>query len=265
LSVGWLLVIVGLTPILRVLLVVTNVDLPELSPVIGRNWHGPLIAPGLACMLLAVFPTDAFAIRVVSAIFFAYFTIFCLLMLFGFSLATVDGQPLATLLLLASLALGCAICASALVSTLCCDCCRTGYSMAPRAALRRVWLFFRISCAMFAFMLIIFAWNGNERLVAYQIPDYTAGQLSMGFSFLLTLILTDPRLRGRTHRLLGNLGQRAESKEAEAATIAALIGGGDTDSALAQGARRFRALPLSALAESHMCGQAGRVRRVRVP
>ena len=60
-----------------------------------------------------------------------------------------------------------------------------------------------------------------------------------------------PRVRGFAHRRLGGLGKTG-TKEAEAASIAALIGGVDAGKALAEGAKRFRALPLSSLAESDL-------------
>ena len=73
-------------------------------------------------------------------------------------------------------------------------------------------------------------------------------------SYFVAAILT-PANRGRAHRILGGLGTQG-TKEAEAATISALIGGGDASFALAQAAKRFRALPLSALKEEDLASSS---------
>ena len=63
----------------------------------------------------------------------------------------------------------------------------------------------------------------------------------MSIAFLAT-----PRNRGRVHAFFGSIGTKS-TKEAEAATISALVGGGSASNALSDAKARFRALPLAEL------------------
>ena len=76
-------------------------------------------------------------------------------------------------------------------------------------------------------------------------PD-TVWSLIWGLSCLAVGIFATPRNRGRLIQFLSSRGA-AGSKEGEAAAVSALVGGGSAADALAKGASRFRALPLSRL------------------
>ena len=76
-------------------------------------------------------------------------------------------------------------------------------------------------------------------------PD-TVWSLIWGLSCLAVGIFATPRSRGRLIQFLSSRGA-AGSKEGEAAAVSALVGGGSAADALAKGASRFRALPLSRL------------------
>ena len=79
----------------------------------------------------------------------------------------------------------------------------------------------------------------------------------MSLEFWTPLLFMTRRNRGRIHRWLMGLWTSSKgTAEQEAATIAALLGGGSADAALADGAARFRALPLSELTEEDLSGSA---------
>ena len=83
------------------------------------------------------------------------------------------------------------------------------------------------------------------------------GTMVMSLFFWTPLLVMTRRNRGRIHRwLMGLWTSNKGTGEQEAATIAALLGGGSADAALAGGAARFRALPLSELTEDDLSGSA---------
>ena len=132
---------------------------------------------------------------------------------------------------------------------LCMCCCQNGgIAQPPRAALRQLWLE----------TMRWFIGLPRRRLnrLAHPLrrsvdePNMLCALIYCINSFVVAGVLT-PAVRGRAHRYLGNIGAK-NTKEQEAACIAALIGGGAAAKALDEGGKRFRALPLSVLTEADL-------------
>ena len=210
---------------------------------------------GVLLSLMAIRPTDAISIRLVSGVTFGFTTFFCLGFLWGLSIfiASPDDQSGSAFLyqtigFLVTFITSGGFCARAMI----CSCCCGGKAaQPPRVALRTLWIGMRILLAglglcSLSFPLLTIGPDGLFREDLLNEAPEMVGALAfpiVGFS--VTAILT-PRVRGMIHRWLGSLGKTG-TKEAEAASIAALIGGGAASRALDEGARHFRALPLSAL------------------
>ena len=127
------------------------------------------------------------------------------------------------------------------------------YGLAPRAALRRVWFAVRVILLTFAMSNVPEPINGLVHNPRYLIDDPTSGLanvIMIPVTFFILAISTS-RNRGRIHRFLGQLGSNG-SAEQEAAAVAALLGGGGAAEALAEGVRRFHALPLAELTEEDL-------------
>ena len=119
----------------------------------------------------------------------------------------------------------------------------------PRATLRLLWVAARLFIVGFPCASLTHRINPARAGFGDE-PTMLAAIVYAAVSFTIAALLT-PANRGRAHRWLGSLG-KTDTMEAEAACIAALIGGGDAAKALDDGARRFRALPLSALTASDL-------------
>ena len=189
-------------------------------------WLVPL-PPGLCLLLLALFPTDARAIRIVCAAVVAAWTGFgaMFISLAGSYPATTGGLEAAL----------CFAAAAALAPTLRC---RGDRAMQPRPALRRLWIVVRL------FLLVIGVRIAGSNIAGFYFLGWAAAAL--GAASLLCAALATPRNRGRIHLRLGRLGGRGTEAQ-EAAAIAALVGGSAPDAALERAARLLRCLPASRL------------------
>ena len=203
---------------------------------------------GLTFLGLALMPTDDAAIRVTCS------SIFSLLLFAGLVLISPgagiwflmegDYQTGVVLVMWGIIFLTCAI---GLAPTIVCDCCTgcNSKAMPPRMALLRLWWAIRLmlfgtgltwgTSAIWSFATI--RWNPEPNVI-----------LVFVLSCWATAALATPRNRGRALRFIGSIGKGESSKEQSAATIAALVGGGDAAGALDEGARRFRAIPISKIA-----------------
>ena len=130
--------------------------------------------------------------------------------------------------------------------------------MPPRAALQRLWLGFRFFLAMSGPMpLVLGIRKALEHDTAHMfslqalLTDNNSSIVLFieSASFSIMAAVTTPTNRGRLHRYLGSLGKAGTTKEAEAAAIAALVGGLPPERALDLATERFRALPLGKLTE----------------
>ena len=131
--------------------------------------------------------------------------------------------------------------------------------MPPRAALLRLWFTFRFFFLAFGTSFLFQPIGGLMTNPTYLYDDLVggAGNLLFSIGFIASAALTTPLRRGKLHRWLGKLvNATGETKEAEAATIAALVGGGDAATALEQGAKRFRALPFASLRAEDLMSNA---------
>ena len=195
----------------------------------GSDYWGPVLARLGGCLLLlALFPIDARAIRVVCATLLVVCTGFGALSIAGPATRDLPDEyviPLAALDFAT---------AAALAPTLRC---RGDRAMQPRPALRRLWIEIRLFFLVFGVLFAL--WS--------IVVDGNAAPVSAA-SLLCTALLTS-RNRGRLHRRLGRLGGRGtEAEEAEeAAAIAALVGGSAPDAAFERAAKLLRCLPASRL------------------
>ena len=243
LQLGWAVCVFGATPNFTILTVGIQLDW-----VIGpfALWNAVAAAPGLVILALAILPVDTRAVRSTCWMTFTICTLFGFLFV---NLSLLEPRPMFVLLAVAFLGT-----ALLLSPTLCCSFCCPKRAMHPRAALRRLWRVFRlglvaigaISLVELPFGLEIYPWT-------WWAHPYWA--MSITASWWLLVAATTPRNRGRFHRFINSLGSK-NTKEAEAATIAALVGGGSASDALAEGAARFRALRLTELQESDLINSA---------
>ena len=223
---GWALLTIALTPTFMTLPAQTM----RYSYDVG-NATGWLIPLGSCLLVLALFPTDARAIRMVCALILVLGTGLGALIIEAI-LAAAERHPATDAYSLSDAALRFAG-AAALAPTLRC---RGDRAMQPRPALRRLWIEIRLFFLVFG---VLFA--------LWSIRDGNAAPVS-ATSLLCTALLTS-RNRGRLHRRLGRLGGRGtEAEEAEeAAAIAALVGGSAPDAAFERAAKLLRCLPASRL------------------
>ena len=189
---------------------------------------------GYCLLALALFPTDARAIRVACA------TSIVLLIGLGAlhiaatlagDLPDAIGFPVAAFLFAA---------AAAFAPTLRC---RGDRAMQPRPALRRLWIVGRLYSlgrgVLNAGFSIIDYVQGHDRVNHWALAAWSIANL-------MVAALATPRNRGRIHRRLGRLGGRGTEAE-EAAAVAALVGGSAPDAALERASKLLRCLPASRL------------------
>eukprot|EP00964_Phaeocystis_antarctica_P076999 scaffold47696_cov72-Phaeocystis_antarctica.AAC.4 len=226
---GWALLVISMTPA-----VMTYAGQSIKAAVGSRLWWQVPFPPGGFLLLLALFPTDARAIRVMCATGVVVSTGLGALIIVATLakvLPEVYGFPAAALFFFA---------ACALAPTLPC---RGDRVMQPRPALRRMWAVIRL----------LFL-GGGVLYAGFNIADYAQGGSSFdhralaasGVTCLLCAALATPRNRGRIHRRLGRLGGRGTEAE-EAAAVAALVGGSDPDAALKRATKLLQCLPAGRL------------------
>ena len=199
------------------------------------TWWQVMAAPGCNLLLLALFPTDARAIRTVCSAFFAG----CC----GVAIAVMAWQLTAAPVAISATAALCFALAAILFPTMPC---RGRRAMPPRRALQRLWLFARI----LSFVLGVC----NVGIVAARLATatsfvhfaYVQAALASSAVWLLCAAVATRRNRGRLHRRLGRLGRRGTEEE-EAAAIAALVGSADPEATLKRAVSNFRCLPASQL------------------
>ena len=208
---------------------------------------------GLFCLLLALFPIDAMAVRA------ACYLVFGIILTVGTNLglmllASEDGSitksecegpdgsasgcMIAWIIILFILSMfgGLLI---ALVPTLLLPSCSPKYAKPPRAALRRVWqvvrvflLIFGVPCTFIGTLNTLTA-EEDSHMSDSLFPKW---MMMFGLTCLLTSALSTRANRGRAHRRLIGLAKRGDHQQ-EAATIAALVSGSRASDVLAEGAR----------------------------
>ena len=226
---GWALGVISLTP--AVMLGTGQ----SIEAAVGNAFWWIVPLPPANCLLvLALFPIDARAIRIVCATILVVSTVMGTLNI----LATLSGHRPAALGFPAAALLFTS--AAALASTLRC---RGDRALQPRPALRRLWAVCRL---YFLGLGAIYA--------GCSIADYVQGgsnydhsaYATVSVAFLLCAALPTARNRSRLHRHLGRLGARGTVAE-EAAAVAALVGGSAPDATLERAAKLLRCLPASRL------------------
>ena len=196
---------------------------------------------GASLLLLALFPTDATAIRIVCATTVVLCTVFALLITVR-AIRTHNLVPtLTTVRRLLNAGLLFAL-AGALFPTLWP---RGSRAMQPRPALRRLWTAIR----MFLFVGSGLLWAGHAiAMYGFKADVQVRGSYPVRMSAMLLMCaaLATPRNRGRLHRRLGRLGGRGTEAE-EAAAVAALVGGSNPNAALERASKLLRCLPADRL------------------
>ena len=244
LNVGWSFLVISWVPML--VWVVFGIPLYRIA---GQwsAWLG-LFPSGIALMLLALFPTDERAIRVCAVFLFTFLS-----MASGLIFFVIRSLTLTFAIGMTFTACGLLGAAFILAPTLPCACQCPQRAMSPRATLRRLWMATRLAFSGCAIVNLNWAVQGIARYgsiawLGTAAADEAKGALACSGCILVVVILTTPRNRAWAHQVLGSLGRSGVTKEAEAATIAALVqGSGSAEHALAEGCRRFRALPLASL------------------
>ena len=186
---GWALFVMSMTTTVMYLAGLS------IGAAVGTSlWWNVPFPLGFCLLLLALFPTDARAIRVVCAISLVVLALVGALNIVGtlaVSLTDAHGFPLAAL---------CFAAAGALAPTLCC---RGDRAMQPRPALRWLWTVVRLFNLGFG---VLYA----GRFIA----DYAQGVsnydhwavAAVSVTVLVCAALATPRNRGRLHRRLGRAG-----------------------------------------------------------
>ena len=111
--------------------------------------------------------------------------------------------------------------------------------MAPRARLRRFWIFIRVAFIISACFCSLEAYRKVRANVDFQ-PD-----LMVAISSFLAAAMTASQVRARIFRGLANLGVPKHSEMQSAAVIAYLMGGSSTAKVISQAARLFYVIPLA--------------------
>ena len=191
---------------------------------------------GAYLILLALFPTDARAIRFVCAAL----VVFCgALVCPLFIAASLTGRIASWYGFLAAaiyLAMACALAPMLR--------CRGNRAMQPRPALRRLWTVTRLICLVNGVLTAASSYS-------YRVDHWASA--TFGVASLLCAALATPRNRGRIHRRLGRLGARGTEAE-EAAAVSALVGGGDPDATLNRASKLLRCLPGTQLLAADLAG-----------
>ena len=243
------------------LLLIVIASLPNLAnvagvqiPLVVGSWTGwmSFLTPGLLLLLLAVFPTDAKAVRVVAGFLFGFCVFMGLMCTYVvFALITTWGGGRVNMILYV---INFIVAAYRSLPTLACECCIASKAMTPRATLRLLWSTTR---QWLFFMGLLTGYWPVESAVKNGIGKINSGSSSAGImavTAVLTVAVFTPGNRGRAHRYLASLGKANATKESEAATIAALVAGAgaSADDALSEGRKRFRVLPLAKLTEDDL-------------
>ena len=228
---GWALFVLAATPN-----VIWQIDEP-IDVDVGTFYA--LFPLGIFLNFLAMFPTDATAIRIVCATVVVVATGIALLNGARALLKpnpeprlTWPGVIVETLLLFAM--------AGALVPTLWP---RGSRAMQPRPALRRLWTAMRL---WFVGLGMVYAGVAIAEHAVKARDEDSFHPVLMSTTLLVCAALTTPRNRGRLHRRLGRLGGRGTEAE-EAAAVAALVGGSNPDAALERASKLLRCLPADRL------------------
>jgi hypothetical protein len=216
----------------------------NLSLIIGPAYaHIAMMPVGFVLLGLAVLPIDAFVIRIVCWIQFSGYVVWAALMVVG--ILALDSTIVSSVNFLI---FGCA--ALSLLPTLCCLRCCPDRALPHRAALLHFWRTFRAMLAVWGPTLVS-QWIVSPEFVGTAWMVHPAWNLCATFTSVALSALLTPKNRGRYHRFIGSLGNKS-SKQSEASTIAALVGGGSAAEALEKGAARFRALQLADVQESDL-------------
>ena len=209
----------------------------NLSLIIGPAYaHIAMIPVGFVLLSLAVLPIDAFVIRIVCWIQFSIFVIWALLMVVG--ILTLDIGPDCVDHQFCHLRLRCSLAAAGVVLPSLLSRPRVA---APGGAPPLLAHVSRDACSVGPHTAVS-QWIERPEFIGTAWMVHPAWNLCATFTSVALSIFLTPKNRGRYHRFIGSLGNKS-SKQSEASTIAALVGGGSAAEALDQ---RRGALPRAA-------------------
>lgn len=254
-TLGFWLILVGFVPIL-VIPTYNGMVSVQPDPLIGpfNMWLALPFGPGLGLILMVVQPTDVTGVRTVSYVIFM-FMIWNAYSMSGSVAGGIRHNDSLTIYVygFAEAAVVCAV-FYLLPALLCSRCASERHVLAPRAALRRVWVAFRVYNFVFPLTILIYPFA----ILPYNPEVFSESPISPACLGAFVLqggigLLASPRNRGRVHHFLQRLVSGAKmSSENEAALVAALVGGGSAETALTAGASRFRALAVNVLTEDDL-------------
>ncbi len=127
--------------------------------------------------------------------------------------------------------------------------------MPPRRKLKRLWRAFRLVSVGFATLFLAFCINEtlDDPFDDPMAPQGTESNICISASWLIASLVLTPANRGRVVAWLGSLG-KSNSKENEAAALAALVNNLSAAEAFKRGKELFRKLPFSRLTPEDLPG-----------
>ena len=283
-AIGWALSCVGLTPLVIFMTRIKPDDAGYLVIPLPFGLVAMLLAvPPTATRVIAALCVGVFAAQTALSIFL-------LLELIDFPSEVGTTQrmecfgvylPILVVCALTAIALAPALLPSRWCACIKGRCFRGFFFLHPRLKLRRLWLAMRffllgigavlaVPQAVLAGLKSQCARRGNDPKDCALADDWglviTANSRSSDNSplieglalfvpaacaFLLCALVTTAANRGRFLRRLGQIGKVGDEQQ-QAASVAALVGGSRPGKVLELGARRFRTLPLDAIAEADL-------------
>lgn len=246
LTVGWLLLTVGIIPLFMATGPWPNTSMGSRGwpiSVMHHNFFAILVAPSFCILTLTATPTSRTSVRIVIILLVGLTLIGCAAMA---ALLVRDVQSCTSfgrLFFTLTAFLLMIICLVILLSNL-------RASIPPRLALTRLWQQLRFlmlvgGVALFGFVFVLII--GSRGWISHPLLWADA---AFGLSCLFSCAVWNSDIRGRVLKFIGGLGQVEIDQQAAAATIASFVGTQSGKQTLQQASARFLKLPVNLIRES---------------
>ena len=252
---GWMLIVVGLTPSLFDLVGVPLAGAGHLT------YYFVALPWGLALLLLTLRPIDAKAITFVGPVLVALLLLFALMSLFTAVAYEID--PIAragNVALFLLCVLGEVLLWPSLIFRSVCRDVPDTYVLAPRLKLKRLWLVLRLFLMgnVIAHLAGFFSplHFGDSAAPTWRSDDRQTAELAFVASWLVAALTFNPANRGRFLRKLSELLTPRGSEQPALASIKALIGKDGAADTLEKATLHLRALPLARITKFEFEGSA---------